>query len=141
MKLYRLAHCQITQHLKEQPQGGCIYCLKLPYFAAFESSSATILESHVLLTTGKIPATLRIVEYLLPYDCSVIAFEDPILRVIERGFLENLPNSTILRFLTEEKALIATFPSANWRNQANFLVNPLHPQFQHVIINRIYPCT
>lgn len=137
MKLYRLAHYDIAYRLRDQPEVGFILSSTGPYFSAFDSLAAAILESHIYRECHALPASMRVVEYQLPNNCRIIEKRCQ-MRPANGSGLEL--GETACQFLAGGINLVASFISNYWRDQTIFLINPRNPDFKELTVTMVSPC-
>lgn len=140
MLLYRLVHYSEAYKLQEKPIENCLFHNNLPYFTAFDSVAAAIIESHIFRIFHSLPSSMRIVEFTVADTALVKKYTgEPIITYKGEIVLPQLSETAQL-CLAGEVAAISSFPSLHYKNLQNFLVNPTHPHFSKIRISRIYPC-
>ena len=139
MKLYRLAHHNIAYRLRDQPEAGFMLCKAGPYFSAFDSVAAAILESHIYRECHVLPASMRVVEYKLPDDYRIIEKRCR-LRPAIASISDLELGESAHQFLEGGVSLVASFMSNYWRDQTIFLINPRNPDFKELTVTMVSPC-
>lgn len=138
MKLYRLAHHDIAYRLRDQPEAGFILSKVGPYFSAFDSLAAAILESHIYRECHVLPASMRVVEYELPDYCQIVEKRCRMRPTTASGAYLELGESAH-QFLEGGNSLVASFKSNYWRDQTIFLINPRNPDFKELTVTMVSP--
>lgn len=140
MKLYRLTHYDIAYRLRDQPEAGFVLSEAGPYFTAFDSLAAAVLESHIYRESHSVPPTMRLVEYEFPDSSPILTNPDKLFTPTDLYSSGALSESAHL-FLLSGTTLAATFRSSYWRDLLIFLINPRSPDFKDLSITRVSPCS
>lgn len=140
MIIYRILHHIEVHALRERVLDSCLYHNNLPYFSAFDSVAAALIESHIFREYHRIPSSMRMVEYTIANGAAYKEYiSEPLITYTGGSVLPSLTETAQL-CLAGEVAVIASFPSLHYKNLQNFLINPRHPHFSKVTMSRIYPC-
>lgn len=140
MLLYRLVHHSEAYKLDEKQIKNCLFHNNLPYFTAFDSVAAAIIESHLFRIYHCLPSSMRIVEYTVADNAFVKEYTGEPIITYKGGIVLPQLSETAQLCLAGEVAAISSFPSLHYKNLQNFLINPAHPHFNKIRISRIYPC-
>lgn len=144
MNLYRVAREQYAHDLSGK--GGLISSARwhdhMPVIYTSVNSSTAILEKLVQLNTAEIHHDLMIISIVTPdkfssEELSISQLPDDWNRFPAPSILKMIGNA----WLSERSSLLLFIPSVVDPMAKNALINPLHPEAEHLKIGDIQPFT
>ncbi|MGB9747485.1 MAG: RES family NAD+ phosphorylase [Bacteroidales bacterium] len=143
MMVFRISKAQFARDLSgrgAQITGGRWNSKGVPMVYTSQSRALCTVEIAVHTPLGNIPDDYMLVSLFIPAQLGMMELQEKELPA--RWFLFPHPHSTQEigdKFITAKKFPVMKVPSAVVQGEYNFLLNPLHPEFDRITIHSIEP--